>query len=58
MQCPASSRVGASAGMPPALESEDASGQSAEEREAALAEAVKARMEELKRLAAFVQRTR
>ncbi len=45
-------------GMPPALETEDASGQSAEEREAALAEAVRARMEELKRLSAFVQRIR
>ena len=44
--------------MPPALESEDASGQSAEEREAALAEAVRARMEELRRLSAFVQRLR
>lgn len=44
--------------MPPALESEDASGQSAEEREAALAAAVRARMEELWRLSAFVQRLR
>ena len=55
-QCPASSRVGAAAGMPPALETEDASGQSAEEREAALAESVQTRMEELRRLATFVQR--
>ena len=44
--------------MPPALESEDASGQSAEEREAALAESVRTRMEELRRLATFVQRIR
>lgn len=58
LQCPASSRVGAAAGMPPALESEDASGQSAEEREAALAESVRTRMEELRRLATFVQRIR
>ena len=35
-----------------------AGGQSAEEREAALAEAVRARMEELRRLSAYVQRLR
>jgi hypothetical protein len=56
LQCPAGSRVGPAAGMPPALESEDASGQSAEEREAALAESVQKRMEVLRKLAAFVQR--
>ena len=49
--------MGPGAGIPPAMESEDASGQSAEEREAALAEAVRARMEELRRLSAYVQRS-
>ncbi|KAK9917560.1 hypothetical protein WJX75_005792 [Coccomyxa subellipsoidea] len=50
------SELGPGAGMRVAMESEDAEGQSAEEREAALNEAVTKRMDELKGLAAYVQR--
>ncbi len=54
VQVPNSSRIGAEAGMPIALESEDAEGQSAEEREAALNAAVDKRMEEIQQLRGLV----
>lgn len=41
--------------MPVAMESEDAEGQSPEEREAALNEAVRARMDDLKSLISYIQ---
>lgn len=50
------SELGPGAGMRVAMESEDAEGQSAEEREAALNEAVTKRMDELEGLAAYAQR--
>lgn len=49
-----SSRVGAEAGMPIALESEDAEGQSAQTRENALHAAVDVRFEEILKLDIFV----
>ena len=45
-----------SAGIPIALEGEDAAGDSPEAREAALSAAMKQRMEELEGLVAFLQR--
>ncbi len=48
--------AGLSAGMPIALEGEDAAGESPEAREAALSAAVQQRMEELEKLMAFLER--
>ncbi len=49
-QVPSQSGVGHGAGMPVAMESTEAEGESAEEREAALNEAVSKRMQEIAQL--------
>ncbi|EIE27453.1 acyl-CoA N-acyltransferase [Coccomyxa subellipsoidea C-169] len=53
---PAGSGMGPGSGMPVAMERDDVEGESAEEREAALEEAVTKRMDELSALVAYVQR--
>lgn len=55
MVCQVPRTVGLSAGIPIAMEGEDAAGDSPEAREEALSAAVKQRMEELEGLVASVQ---